>query len=55
MSSHEKALKKAGGKVKVNNSVKGFAGKLDEKGNKVKEPYKFVRTLGAKNNDTQEE
>lgn len=39
----------------LNNSVKGKTGKLDEKGNKVKEDYKFVKTLGAKNNDSEEE
>lgn len=44
MHSCEKALsKKAGKKVKVENMVKGKTGKLDEKGKKVKLPYKFLK------------
>lgn len=44
MSSHEKALKKAGGKVTniVTTKTK------DSKGVKAKLPYKFLKSTGAK-------
>lgn len=46
MTSKDKALKKAKGKV--NNLVKGNEGKVDDKGEKVKKPYKFLNPSGAK-------
>ena len=51
MSAHERALKKKGGRVKIENEVKSDE-KLDENNDKPKKPYKFVKVQGAKNNDS---
>lgn len=64
MSSHDKALKKAGkhshkkggdGKCTVCDLVMGNEGKVDDRGNKPKMDYKFNKNEGAKNNDSQED
>lgn len=46
MTSKDKALKRAKGKVY--NLVKGNEGKVDDKGEKAKLPYKFQKDTGAK-------
>ena len=47
MSSHEKALKKAKGKTKINNEV--VVNFEDRKGVTARQPYKFLKQVGAKN------
>lgn len=53
MASHDKALKKAKGKV--NNLVKGNEGKVDDKNSKPKKGNKNIPYRGAKNNDSEQD